>query len=50
MPDRIERFVESMNIHPGDRILEIGCGHGVAAALICNMLQTGAYVGVDRSQ
>ena len=50
MPDRIERFVESMNIRPGDRILEIGCGHGVAAALICNMLKTGAYVGVDRSQ
>lgn len=49
MSDRIHRFVEAMNVQPGDRILEIGCGHGVAASLICQKLDTGQYVGIDRS-
>lgn len=49
MPDRIESFVASMAIQPGDRVLEIGCGHGVAATLACQKLNTGRYVAIDRS-
>lgn len=50
MPDRIERFVAAINIQPKDRVLEIGCGHGVAATLVCGLLQGGRYVAVDRSK
>ncbi|MFO6419751.1 class I SAM-dependent methyltransferase [Hylemonella sp. W303a] len=49
MSERIERFVESMNIQPGDRVLEIGCGHGLAATLVCQRLKTGRFVAIDRS-
>lgn len=49
MSDRIERFVASMKIDPNDRILEIGCGPGVAATLVCGQLKGGRYVAVDRS-
>ena len=46
---RIERFVAAMDIRPGDRVLEIGCGHGVAATLVCGLLDGGRYLAVDRS-
>ena len=49
MSDRIDRFVEAMNVQSQDRILEIGCGHGVAASLLCEKLGTGRYLGIDRS-
>jgi cyclopropane fatty-acyl-phospholipid synthase-like methyltransferase len=39
-----------MRIRPGDRILEIGCGHGLAATFICEKLTTGRLVAIDRSK
>ncbi|WP_036251449.1 class I SAM-dependent methyltransferase [Massilia sp. BSC265] len=50
MSDRIRRFVETMQIQPNDRVLEIGCGHGVAATLVCADLDGGRYLAIDRSQ
>jgi ubiquinone/menaquinone biosynthesis C-methylase UbiE len=50
MPDRIEAFIASLGIAPDARVLEIGCGHGVAATLICGRLTTGRYTAIDRSE
>jgi cyclopropane fatty-acyl-phospholipid synthase-like methyltransferase len=50
MTDRLRAIVEAMKVRPGDRILEIGCGHGVAASYICERLSSGHLVAIDRSR
>jgi ubiquinone/menaquinone biosynthesis C-methylase UbiE len=50
MGHRLEQIVDQMNIQPEDRVLEIGCGHGVAATFVCQRLKGGQLTAVDRSR
>ena len=49
MSERLQRVVDRLDIQPGDRVLEIGCGHGVAATMVCERLETGRLTAIDRS-
>lgn len=49
VPSRIAWAVSVVAPAPDDRIVELGCGPGVAAALICERLTTGHLVAADRS-
>ncbi|WP_369270356.1 class I SAM-dependent methyltransferase [Streptomyces sp. R11] len=49
VPERLTWAVENLDLTPGDRVLEIGCGRGVAAALICERLTSGTVTAIDRS-
>lgn len=49
-PSRLESIVRTLHIRPGQHVLEIGCGHGIAADLICSRLKTGKFLAIDRSK
>jgi len=50
IPARIRWAVDFMDVQPADHVLEIGCGPGAGAELICSRLETGKLFAIDRSE
>ena len=50
IPPRIRWAVDVMDVQPNDHVLEIGCGPGAGAELICQKLETGKLFAIDRSE
>jgi SAM-dependent methyltransferase len=49
VPRRVHWAVRLLDASPGDEILEIGCGPGMAVSLVCDRLAGGRITAVDRS-
>lgn len=50
VPERIERAVAMLDVQPHSRVLEIGCGVGLAIACLCERAPSAMIVAIDRSR
>ncbi len=50
IPGRVTWAADLLKVHPGLRLLEIGCGRGFAAHVLTRALGANGYVGIDRSK
>lgn len=48
--DRFVWALETLAIQPSDQVLEIGCGHGLMVAPVCDALGRGRLLAIDRSK
>ncbi len=49
LSERATWAVEQLAVRPSDHLLEIGCGRGSAAWLVCSRLRSGRLLAIDRS-
>ncbi|MDT0201148.1 class I SAM-dependent methyltransferase [Nocardioides sp. AE5] len=42
--------MDVLDVQPADQVLEVGCGQGYAAEVICSRLKTGKLLAIDRSE
>lgn len=49
VPARLVRATDALGLAGGERVLEIGCGHGAAAEIVLARHDDVTYVAVDRS-
>lgn len=49
VPERIRLAVDALDLPPDARVLEVGCGTGVAAELLCRLVPDGHVTALDRS-
>ncbi|MFO7170167.1 MAG: class I SAM-dependent methyltransferase [Chloroflexota bacterium] len=49
VPARLVWAIDTMEVAPDDRLLEIGCGAGLAVSLICERLIGGTITAIDQS-